>query len=304
MSSDRHSPIGVAHDVAAAARGARPVFSLLYAASFWGMLWYPLRFLEQAGLSGTWQTLVSYLSAVVVMLPLLWLGRSPWRAPVPRGWLLLLMAAAGWANVAFVLAVIEGEVVRVLLLFYLSPVWASLLGWLLLSERLDLVTWLTVPAGLAGALAMLWQPDLGLAWPPTRADWLAFSAGLTFALSNVAIRRMGGVSVRLRTLATWVGVVLIAGGLLWFGEATVPRASVPAWGGAVLLGMLGFFTCTLATIYGVSHMPVQRSAVIMLFEILVGGLSAWWIAGEAMGLQEWLGGTLILAAGLLAATRR
>ena len=222
---------------------------------------------------------------------------------LPPVWLLLLGLSAGWANVAFVLAVIDGEVVRVLLLFYLTPVWASLLGWLLLGERLDRLTWLTVPAGLAGAMIMLWQPGVGLDWPPTHADWLAFSAGLTFALSNVATRRMGAVSVRLRTLVAWVGVVLIAGLLLHGNAAPIPQASVLAWGGALLLGMVGFFSCTVATVYGVSHMPVQRSAVIMLFEIFIGGLSAWLLAGEAMDFSDWLGGALILGAGFIAATR-
>lgn len=289
---------------AAAGRRAWPVVSLLYAATFWGLLWYPLRLLEQHGLSGVWQLLVSYLAALALMLPLLAVGASPWRVRAPRGWLLLLMLAAGWANVAFVLAVIEGEVVRVLLLFYLSPVWAALLGWLLLGERLQPVTLLTVTAGLAGTAAMLWEPGMGFAWPPTRADWLAFSAGVAFALANVSARHMGQVSVRLRTSVTWLGVLLIAGVLLAGDAASPPPVTWPAWGGAVLLGVLGFFTATAATIYGVSHLPVQRSAVIMLFEIVAGGVSAWLLAGEAMGMQEWLGGALILGAGFVAATRR
>ncbi len=296
MTTDTHSP-------PAAPRAAWPVLSLLYAATFWGLLWYPLRMLEEAGIAGTWQTLVSYLAATAVMLPLLGIGQSVWRHRPSPWWLLVLTAAAGWANVAFVLAVIEGEVVRVLLLFYLSPVWASLLGWVLLGERLDRITWLTVPVGFAGAVAMLWEPGIGLEWPPTRADWLAFSAGLAFALSNVATRRLGQASVRLKTLAAWVGVIVIAGFLVIDSDLPVPDASAMAWGGTVLLGMLGFFGCTLATIYGVTHMPVQRSAVIMLFEVFAGGLSAWLLAGEDMGLRDWLGGVLILGAGLAAAMR-
>lgn len=299
MTTDSHSPIA-----AQVARSSGPVLSLLYAATFWGMLWIPLRHLEAAGIEGTWQVLVSYLGAVAVMLPLLAFGDSPLRVRPSPAWLLTLALAAGWANVAFVLAVIEGEVVRVLLLFYLSPVWASLLGWLLLGERLDRITWWTVPAGLLGALIMLWKPGVGLQWPPTRADWLAFSAGLTFALSNVATRGLGAASLRLKTLTAWVGVVAIAALLVAADDIPVPQASGLAWSGTVLLGMLGFFTCTLATIYGVTHMPVQRSAVIMLFEIFAGAVSAWLIAGEAMGPQEWLGGTLILGAGLAAATYR
>ena len=57
---------------------------------------------------------------------------------------------------------------------------------------------------------------------------------------------------------------------------------------------------TLAVVYGVTHMPVQRSAVIMLFELIVGAASAWWLAGESVDAREWLGGALILFAALIA----
>ena len=50
----------------------------------------------------------------------------------------------------------------------------------------------------------------------------------------------------------------------------------------------------------VTHMPVQRSAVIMLFELVVGAASAWWLAGEVVTLREWIGGMLILSAALIA----
>jgi len=292
MTTDSRPPI----------RAAWPVLSLLYAASFWGLVWYPLRYLEQAGISGTWLNLISYASACVVMLPLI-LRASAWRVRPSPGWLLLLALSAGWANVAFVLAVLQGEVVRVLLLFYLSPVWATLLGWLLLRERPEWITLLTIPLGLLGAVAMLWAPGLGLPWPLQGADWLALTAGLAFALSNVATRQMARVSVRVKTFAAWLGVVLIAGLLIGVAGEPLPAVTPMAWGGAILLGALGFFTVTLGTVYGVTHMPVQRSAVIMLFEIVAGGLSAWWLAGEAMGLREWLGGALIVTSGVLAAMR-
>ncbi len=103
-----------------------PVLSLLLSATLWGVIWYPLRLLEQGGLAGLWATLIIYTTAsllgLVLALPYLGqLGRRPWL-------MLLLAAAAGWCNVSFILAMLEGTVMRVLLLFYLSPVWATLLG--------------------------------------------------------------------------------------------------------------------------------------------------------------------------------
>src|SRR3990172_5579453 len=112
-----------------------PVLSLLLGATLWGVIWYPLRLLEQHGMAGLWTSLIMYLAALVISLPVLWRCRAELSL---HPWLLLMLAlSAGWCNVSFVLAVIEGNVVRVLLLFYLSPLWAALLGWLLLGERLS-----------------------------------------------------------------------------------------------------------------------------------------------------------------------
>ena len=284
-------------------RAYLPVLMLLYAATYWGLVWLPLRLLADAGMAGVWQTLVSYAAAFAAGWLLLTRGR--WHLGVRRhaGLFALLVLANGWTNVAFVLAMLEGTVVRVLLLFYLSPVWTALLARFVLAERLNLTTLLTLPVGLAGAVLMLWHPAL-LSTPLAPADWLAASAGFGFALSNVLARRLWDVRVRDKTLLAWLGVVLISVLAVAVTGEPVPQVEPAVWGWAVVLGVLGFMLSTLAVVYGVSHLPAQRSAVILLFEILVGAVSAWAIAGELMSLREWLGGGLILLAGFIAATHR
>ena len=275
-----------------------PILALLLAATFWGLIWWPLRALEQAGLTGAWQALASYAAGLVVLAPLAWRHRAELRHHGRALWLLAL--AAGWTNVAFILAVLDGTVVRVLLLFYLSPVWSALLGRIFLQEPLTARTAATLSLGLAGTLLMLWDPTAGMLAGFGVADWLALSSGLAFAATNVATRHLQGVSLWSRTWMTQLGVVGVAGlAILWLGQAP-PAVGPEAWSGAAALGLVGFLFITLAVVYGVSHMPIQRSAVIMLFEILVGALSAWVLAGEALTLSEWLGGALILAAGLVA----
>jgi len=80
----------------------------------------------------------------------------------------------------------------------------------------------------------------------------------------------------------------------------MPDAPPIAWGGAIALGVFGFLLTTLFVVYAVSQMPVQRSSVIMLFEVVVGAVSAWWLANEQIDLQEWVGGALVLGGGLIA----
>src|SRR5438477_8344430 len=111
-----------------------PSLAVLIGAILWGVVWYPMRLLEDRGLGGLWLTFVIYAAALLATLPstvrsLGTLNRSP-------GWLTVLALAAGWTNIAFVQAVLGGNILRVLLLFYLSPLWATFMGWLLLGERI------------------------------------------------------------------------------------------------------------------------------------------------------------------------
>ena len=274
-----------------------PILGLLYGATFWGLVWYPSRSLEAMGMQGAWLTLVAYGAAFLVFIPFVRLSAGVLRRQ--QGDLLALVIAAGWTNVAFVLAVLEGEVLRVLLFFYLSPIWTVLLGRWLLHEVLNWRTWLMVGLGVCGALVMLWDPAVGRV-PLNRADLLALSAGMAFAVNNVMTRRITSLGVRAKTQLAWFGVIIVSIVFVLIQSPALPQVPAAAWLGTVALGLSGFLLSTLLVVYGVTHMPVQRSSVIMLFELVIGALSAWWLAGELVSGQEWLGGALILAAAMIA----
>ena len=276
-----------------------PVLSLLFAATFWGTVWYPLRLLADAGISGLWQALISYLVATAVLLPVYWSRRGELRGRVLG--LLPLVLAAGWCNVGFMLGMLEGTVLRVLLLFYLSPVWAVLLARAVLGERLVPRTRIALPMALIGATLMLYDPALGLPVPTDRADWFGLSAGLAFAITTVETRRLQAVSVAAKTLASWLGVMLVATTGIVLGGQALPAAAAGAWMGIVALGCSGFLAATLAVQFGATRLPVQRTTLILLFEIVAGAVSSAWLAGEYTGPRGWVGGLLIVGAGLAAA---
>jgi len=276
-----------------------PVLSLLFTATLWGMVWYPLRLLESGGLAGLWSAMISYGAALLVCVGVFVRQRGALKDNLPA--LIMLGLTAGWCNVAFIMAVLDGAVVRVLLLFYLSPFWAVCLGWLMLDERLDGKTLMVFLVAVGGAIIMLWDESIGLPWPRDASDWLAVSSGFAFALSNVFVRRMQAVGVWLKSAMTWLGVVVIAG--LWIASSrtAVPAVDVNTVLFAVLLGLGGFLTMTLSLQYGVARMPLHRSAVIVLFELVVGAVSSLLLTDETISPREWLGGGMIVAAAWLAA---
>ena len=272
--------------------GALPVLSLLLGASLWGVVWYPLRELEHGGLQGVWLTLILYATALVFSLP-----RTARHLPEflqsPRD-LGILLLAAGWTNVAFVLAILEGNILRVLLLFYLSPLWAVTMGWLILKERMSRAAFVSLLFAMAGALIMLWNRDVGFPWPHSRADWLALSSGFAFALSNVLVRKAQTVSVACKSAAVWIGVVVVALAMIILFDLPLPQARMTIYAGAMLLGVVGILAMTVFVQFGVSHMPVHRSAVIVLVEIVAGALSQRLLSNEVVTPLEWGGGVLIV----------
>jgi len=277
------------------------VLSLLLAATLWGVFWYPLRWLESMQLHGLWATFFIYCGTLGAMAWML-RGRLSEFAREP-GLLIGVALASGWCNITFILAILEGNVVRVLLLFYLSPLWAILLGWLVLGERLRRSTLGVLLVAMTGVTVMLWRPEMAFPWPQDRADWLALSSGAGFALTNVLMRRLQTVSVYTKTVSSWLGVIVVAGVLI-LGTQPSLTASVATVGVALLLGAVMMVVMTLAVGYGVTHLPVQRSAVILLFELVVGAVSAQLLTDEVVHAQEWWGGALVIATAYLAARRQ
>lgn len=278
-----------------------PAISILIGASLWGVIWYPLQLLEQGGLRGLWLVLAVYGAALCASLPFLWRALPEFVAR--PGSLFFLMVAAGWTNIAFFEAVLGGNVLRALLLFYLSPLWAVVLGRLVLRETLTHTALWSLAVAMCGALFMLWNPEMGLPWPQSRADWMALSSGFAFAVSNVLVRRMVGTTVAAKSLAVWAGVVLMALVAMALVSVPVPSISASIFMGAVALGVLGILVMTLLVQYGVTHLPVHRSAVLALIELVAGAVSQQLLSDQAVGAHEWLGGLLIVAGAWLS-TRR
>lgn len=290
-----------------ASRGAAllPALALTFNAFTWGVSWWPFRQLEALGLHPLWATGLIYALAVVIITawrPSAWLDL----ARTPTLWILVL--AAGTTNATFNWGVTIGDVVRVVLLFYLMPLWAVLLARWLLGERLTPMALLRVGMALAGAAIVL-QPAgaEGFTWPLPRSlpEWLGVLGGFTFALNNVMLRREAHRPEAARALAMFLGgaVVssLVAAALAGAGAAPWPPAPQWPW----ILGSLAlacaFLTGNLALQYGAARLPANVTAVVMISEVLFASVSAVALGAGAIHAQLLVGGALIVGASLLAA---
>ena len=281
-----------------------PVAGILSGALVWGLIWYPYRMLQEAGVSGSLATLITYFVAILCgtfMLPRVWRElhlcckvRAGW-------WIAALVLSAGWANLGYVLAMLQGEVMRVLLLFYLAPLWTIIFSYWLLGEQLNRYGYMVISLSFSGAAIMLWEPQHGLPLPQNISEWIGLSAGMSFALSNVVSRRSAHLSVESKSYSVILGTLLLTAPLFWWQggwHVQLPVMGAQTW---LILGLLGvaLFATSFAVQYGVTHLLSNRAMLLFLFELVVAAVSSYFLANEAMQLREWLGASLIVSASLL-----
>ncbi|MGC2165792.1 MAG: DMT family transporter [Gallionella sp.] len=276
-----------------------PVTGILSGALVWGLIWYPFRVLGEAGVSGPLATMLTYLLALlfgIFLLPRIWheVRSAGW-------WMAALVLCAGWSNYGYVLAILDGEVMRVLLLFYLAPLWTILFSYWILGERLNRYGVLVIALSLCGAFIMLWRPKLGIPVPRNVSEWIGLSAGMSFALSNVVARRAEHLSVIAKSNSVLLGTILCTTPFLfWKGGLSEQIMAIPPQSWLILL-LLGMVLCatSYAVQFGLAVLAANRVIILFLSELVFAGIASYFLADEAMDLRVWIGALLIVSASLL-----
>ena len=294
-------PALTAPATATGAAAARAAAALALNACLWGVSWWPFRALQQQGVHGLWATALVYLLVAGAIVA--WAPGAPARVVRTRS-LWPLLVASGVANAGFNWAVTIGDVVRVVLLFYLMPAWAALLARAVLGERLRPAVLLRVALALAGAAVVLKPPDAPWPLPRDAADLLAIAGGMGFAATNVMLRREAAQPESARAFAMFCGGWLVAGtigaALTLAGAIGAPPAPAPGWLAGIGLLALMFGVGNLALQYGAARLPANVTSVVLLSEVLFASASAVAWGGETVSAATFVGGALIVAAALLA----
>lgn len=278
------------------------VFGLLFGAFCWGIIWYPYRLMSEAGVSGVASSFYTYALAIVfasVLLGKHWPGAA--KLPLSIVW---LGVVAGWTNLSYVLAIIDGEVMRVMLLFYLSPIWTLILAHFWLKEKTRFTGYIAIVASLVGAFIMLYDVKFGgLPLPRNMPEWLALSSGIGFSLTNVITRKSSHLTLVAKSYAIWIGVMMVALLFVPIMQTNIPSPTVftlTEWAVMSLIALL-LIAATFFVQYGVAKIEATRASVLFLFELVVAAVASYYLAHETMELNEWLGGSLIVIAAIFAA---
>lgn len=279
----------------------------------WGLTWWPLKEFAAEGLSGPLLAMLTYGFAGLLGIAVLVVQRKALQSHALM-WLLIALVG-GWGNTAFVSAMVIGDVVRVMLLFYLAPVWSVLGGRLFLGEHVSPRRGLAVVLSLAGAFLVVGSMT-AFSTAPGAADVLAVTAGLAFSGNNILAHKAQGIPTASKSVAvllgcgftSWVMLAALAA-LDGAADSAVQRQALSSshFSPALLLALAAFSLLWMGLVtytwqWSVTRLEAGRSGIIAIAELVVAVVSATLWGAGAMSANEAMGGALIVLAAVLEAT--
>ena len=273
-----------------------PVWVLLVSSIGWGLTWLPLHYFESQGLSGPPMVFIIFLSAVIVLLPVMARQRNTWSGHLNH--LALIALFGGLANLLFQNALFYGDVVRVMILFYLLPIWSVLGGRIFLGERIDLMRGITLAAAISGGFLILGGFQIFNS-PPSWLDLMAIGSGFAFAMNNIVFRASQELPLGSKVSAMFAGVVIMMGAYLLMAADVAWPGEMPVLIFAALYGIVWLMLITFGTQWGVTHLEAGRASIIIVMELVVAVVSAVIILNQPLSLIEITGALLVIAAAIL-----
>ena len=274
-------------------------YACLYAGAVWGLFWIPLRELQDAGFQGLWITVVYFLIPALCLFPV-----TIWRWKyVKRGGFKLQLTAiiSGGALFLYSTSIVYTDVVRAILLFYLTPVWGIILGRIFLGDKISTPRIIAMIMAIIGMLTIF---GLGAKFPLPQnfGDWLGLSSGFMWAIAMVLINKNKNHS----TIELTVGFFQWSLIFSLFAVVLLSSDSLPSFDKIVpvIPLMLTFMVLlilpgTYASLWGPKYLNPGVVGLLFMTEIVVGSISVAVLAGEPFGIREITGVLFIAGASML-----
>ncbi|MWD26400.1 EamA family transporter [Aquicoccus sp. SCR17] len=271
---------------------------IVISGAFWGLYWIPIRRIDEAGLPGAWGTLVAICIGAATLAPVVLWRRKRLAGADP--WALFYVAVGGAAFVLYSVGFIYGRIAIIILLFYLTPVWSSLIGRYVLGWRNRTSRTLVIIVGLLGLLVML-GADSQAPLPQSVGEWFALGAGMLWSVSSTGIRLKPDLDPLGSSFVFAAGALIVAVPLAFVlspvPEAVPDAALGPLIGWSLAAGLGWWAASTAGILWATAQLEPARVGILLMSEVLVGAVSGAVLAGETLGPMEWVGGALVLAAG-------
>ncbi len=264
----------------------------------WGFYWLPVRKLGALGLGGAWGTAAIVALAMLTLLPFAWRARARLRRADRLG--LASVALGGVAFVLYSAGLLYGRVAIVVILFFLTPVWSTLIGRLVMGWPVTGLRQAALATGLAGLLLVLGAGG-ELPWPQGLGDWLGLVSGLVWSVATTGIRARSdtrpGETAFVFAFGALAGALVIAPVLEPVPAALAAPGAALGW--ALAAGTLWWGLSISALMWAAARLEPARVGILLMAEVLIGTVSAAVLSGEKVSTVELAGGALVLLAGVL-----
>ena len=281
-----------------------PSLGLAFGAALWGLYWIPVRGIEQAGVHAFWTGPVIFGASALLFLPLMLLRYRQFA----EHWhhTLFPVVLAGGAFALYIAGLNLTDVVRAILLFYMSPLWSTLLGIVVLRERLTGNRVLGLLLAFSGLYIVL-VVESGLPVPRNTGDWFALTSGLCWSVASVKLFQDGArFLIEKVTIFIFFALMMSLLLVIWqqgnFDGMPGIASIGNGWYWIALVALL-MLPITYLTIWPATVLSPGRVGMLLMVEVIVGVASAALLTNEQFGLREFVGAALIISAGVVEVLR-
>lgn len=268
--------------------------------AFWGFYWLAVRALAERGLTGAWGTVAITAAAVVLLSPVAVLR---WRTITQANPLAIASVALGGAAFAlYSVGFVYGRVAIIILLYFLTPVWSTLIGRYVMGWHTPRMRVLAIALGLLGLVVML-SAKGDLPVPRSAGEWMGLSAGVLWSVATTGIRAKSDLGSLEAAFIFAFGALIAA---LLLAPSLEPLPAKAALGSLGPMLAIAFATGGAWWVLSISslmwatvRLEPARVGILLMAEVLVGAASAAMLAGEQLHGLEIAGGALVLLAGVL-----
>ena len=267
----------------------------------WGLYWLPLRSIEQSGIVGSWSIVLVNSCPLIILVPLIFFNLDKLKKyPKPIFFAGIMIGAAFtfYAN-----GLVQTSVIRATLLFYLSPIWSTIIGIIWLNERLTIARVISIIVALIGLILLLYDFRNQETAMLNFGDFSSILSGLFWALGASILKKWSKLPIIPLTAIVYFSTtslsILLA---IIVYKAPIPSLALIGqnfstafiWSVIVLLP-------SFCIIFRISQILFPgRVGILMMSEVAVAVISAKiLLPEEQMVILQWIGALAILLAGVV-----
>jgi drug/metabolite transporter (DMT)-like permease len=270
--------------------------------ALWGIYWMPLRGLDAAAAAGAWTTFFVLVPACALLAPFAWRARG--RIKTGSRAALASTALGGASFTLYSDGLLDGQVAVVILLFYLTPIWSTLIAKFWQGEAVAPRRYAAIVLGLAGIVLVLRGSYGGVPLPHALGDWLGLASGILWAIAATGMHAHSRTGPFESNFVFCFGALITALILALILGLDAPAQSAPgavgaALGWTLLIGVLWWAASLTAFVWATQILEPTRVGLLLMSEVVVGASSAAVFGRHAFGALMIAGTVLVIVSGLL-----